>query len=110
MDPADIRLCEHLSYSKRINYINKYLILKQIKYQKYIKTRKIYLFNNKWWDNNNGINNINLYMTYQKTLINEKEINGIILKSNKLLNDNIKNNHKVQLYYKYQQPIGKLIK
>ena len=108
-NPVDIRLCEHLSYSKRMKFINKYLDLKQIKYQEYIKMKKIYLFDNKWWNNDNS-NNINTYITYQKTLINEKKINKIIYDSYNLLNENIKNNYNIKLYYKYQQPIGKLIK
>ena len=108
--PFDIRLCEHISYSQRDIILNKYIEKKKIKYNEYIKSKNICLFNNKWWDKSNTINNINTYITYQKTLINENEINNIIYESYDLLDNDIKNDCNIKLYYKYQPSIQSLLR
>ena len=105
----DIRLCEHVPYSQRNTILLKYIENKNIKYDKYIKTRKINLFNKKWWNDNGDEDDINIYITYQKTLINEREIKMIINESCDLLDNVIKDKHKVNIFYKYQPSIKSMI-
>ena len=108
---VDIRFCEHLSYTNRNKFIKNYIKLKNVKYNEYIKTKQVTLFNNKWWKDKYDKNeNINLYITYQKTLIDEKQINKILLDSYKLLDQNLKNNYQIKLYYNYQQSIKNLLR
>ena len=107
--PVDIRLCEHIPYSQRNNILEKYLERKNIKYKQYIKTENIYLFDNKWWDESDNIININTYITYQKTLINEYELKQIVNESFGFLHEDIKSDYKVNIYYHYQQPIRSLL-
>ena len=120
-----------MNYKNRNKYIKKYLLNKDIKYKKYINTKKIDIFNNKWWKINNNNNIIktsttspsidiqskpkdNYIITYQKTLINDKEIRSIINKSNNILPSILKNNNSLygsyNLYYKYQPTINYYIK
>ena len=73
------------------------------------------MFNNKWWKNkykydNNDKQDINLYLTYQKTLIDERQINQIIMESYNLLNEQIRNKNKINIYYKYQQSLKNMIR
>ena len=63
--PYDIRMCEHVPYSQRGTILSKYIENKNNKYNEYIKTENINLFNNKWW-NNDKSDAINVYLTYQK--------------------------------------------
>ena len=110
----DIRKCQHLSYSKRMEFIDKYIMMKNIKYQEYIKTKNITLLDNKWWKKKqNEIENkneINLYLTYQKTLIDENKIKQIVYDAYNLLNENIKNKTKINIYYKYQQSLKDIMR
>ena len=48
-------------------------------------------------------------MTYQKTLVNEKEINQIINNAYKLLHNNFRENYKINLYFKYQKSMKAMI-
>ena len=109
--PIDIRKCEHVSYSKRTELINNYLKKKQLKYNAYINTNNISILDKNWWckNANNNKNDINTYLTYQKTLIDEKEISQIIMHSEKLLHENISKDNKIKLYFKYQQPIRSML-
>ena len=104
--PYDIRHTQHIKFSKRIDFLNKYQQRKKIKENKYINSNQITLNNNKWWDNNNDKKSqINTYLTYQKTLCDEKAINSIIKNAEKYIPPDIKNISKLNLYFKYQPPL-----
>ena len=108
--PVDLRLCEHISYSQRDKILKKYMENKDKKYNEYIKMNKINLFDNKWWDKKDDDKiNINSYLTYQKTLIDEREIQNIINNSFNYLHEKIKDKYQLKLFYKYQQPIRSLL-
>ena len=69
-------------------------------------TNKFYLFNNKWFLNDN-IQQINTYLTYQKTLVDEKEIEKVLRDAEQILHPEIR--HKINIFYKYQQTIRRLL-
>ena len=60
--------------------------------------------NNKWWTKQDYVQ-INGYLTYQKTLTNEIEMQQILKDPQRLLCDEIKDKFKFNLYFRYQQPI-----
>lgn len=49
--------------------------------------------------------NINRYITYQKPLVDENEINKLLHQAYEILHPEIPDKYRVKLYYTYQQPI-----
>ena len=108
----DLRKIEHLKYKQRDNLIDKYKIKKNYKYNKYIQESKLYLVNKTWWkeDLKDDVKEFNYYITYQKTLIKEKEINYIISDSLNCFNNDLVNKIKNNIYFNYQPAIKNYIK
>ena len=105
--PYDLRKVEHLKYNRRGEMLNKYSIKKKMKYNEYINMNKLTLHDKNWWSINqdNKRKENNFYITYQKTLIDEKEINKIITECEKELPQEIMNEYKINLFYRYQSPL-----
>ena len=101
----DIRKCQHIKYNSRDKLLSDYEEKNKLKINAYLKTEKLYLFDKKWWMKYNNINNNNdetklLFITFQKQLIDNKEIHQLI---NHGMNNLPKElHHKYQIYYKYQ--------
>ena len=110
----DLRKVEHLKYQQRMELINKYIIRKEYKYNKYINENKLYILDKNWWTKDLDLKEFeyNYYITYQKTLIHEKKINFILNDSLNYFKDiddidifKMKNN----IYFKYQPAIKNYI-
>ena len=105
----DIRKCVHLKYRDRFKFIDNYINNKQNKYNKYTDLKKITLLNKEWYkiiDNKQIINN---YITYQKTMINDKMLKIEINDAVEELPDDIKDEIKVNIFYKYQPSLKEYI-
>ena len=102
-------ICEHIPYSQRDIILNKYIERKKNKYNEYIKSDEIHLYNNKWWDNDDKLIDINAYITYQKTLIDERKLKQILNESYNILDGDIKNKYGINLFFKYQQSLNSML-
>ena len=105
----DLRKTQHLNYNLRYQLLNKYKSKKAEKMKKYRNMIKINLNNNKWWESTKIEKEINGYITYQKTLCDEDEMNKILKECINELPNDMKTNYKVNLYWKYQPPLRKYI-
>ena len=61
--------------------------------------------NKNWWNKTKEITEINGYLTYQKTLCDELEINQIMAECMNELPEELRNKYKINIYYRYQPPI-----
>ncbi len=107
--PYDLRNISHLDFSMKNQLLDKYINKNKIKHDKYINNNHIHLYSKKWWCKS-LTTPLNVYLTYQKTIINEKELNNIVNKANKIIPFDIRNEFDMNIYYKYQKPISKYIK
>ena len=101
----DLRKARHLKHSDRARYLARYAARKAAKYRSYANMYKISLYDRYWFridESEPDAVDINLYMTYQKTLIDEKAIKRILYKSTTLLPDKIQERFSFNLYHKYQ--------
>ena len=101
----DLRKTEHLKYSQRDDYLQKYQEKKRRKIQKYINMKAITLFDHKWWNDEVQKKDINQYITYQKTMIDEKKINQILRQCKNELPSEVTDEYDIKIYYKYQKPL-----
>ena len=92
--PCDLRKKQHINYKLRSDFIKRYLQRKNIKQLNYITMNKLTLNDKKWWDINE-INEINQYITYQKTLCVKKKINKPLRKCINIIPDEMKKNNKI---------------
>ncbi len=106
----DLRHIKHLHYNQKEQLLDKYLVKSNKKLMKYVTNNNgIWLFDKLWW-NKPIIKSINSYMTYQKSIINEKELNRIIYQAYDILPSYVTDDLELNIYYKYQKNIKSLIK
>ena len=106
----DIRKCSHLTYKNRWKYIQTYLSKKLHKYKSYINSKQLYLYQKIWKIDLNHKHVINGYITYQKTLINNNNLQNIIKQSINKLNKDTDLDIDIKLFYKYQPSINDYIR
>ena len=82
---------------------------KKLKYDACIKTDKLYICNKNLHLKSNNITSINTYITYQKTIVDEKQFENIIKQGLQILHQDLRNKCKINLYYKYQQSLRSLL-
>ena len=71
-----------------------------------MKMKDICLYDKNWWNkDNNNKEEINFYITYQKTYIDEKRIIKIIKECEDILSNEIKDNYNINIFYRYQPPL-----
>ncbi len=106
----DLRKIEHLDWNSKPQLLEKYITKRDQKMNLYVADSfKINLYDKKWWSKALKVQ-LNGYLTYQKTIINEKELNKLTYSSFDILPNELTDDIDVNIYYRYQKKIKDLIK
>ena len=103
--PYDLRDAKHIKHNTRAAFLERYEVRKRRKQRCYMILYKIDLYDKKWFEKPAADPervNITGYVTYQKTLVDDRALNRIVKSTLSKLPSEMSDRISYNLYYYYQ--------